>query len=66
MFYIGDMDIGWYSVNINDFIYFSVIFAILVEWKVVIIIETLNKKKFNIFRFINFVIKTLNNFIFLA
>ena len=60
------MNIGWYFVNINGFVDFSVIFAILVELKVVIIIETLNKKKFNIFRFINFVIKTLNNFIFLA
>ena len=60
------MDVGWYFVNINDFVDFSVIFVILVELKAVIIIETLNKKKFNIFRFINFVIKTLNNFIFLA
>ena len=60
------MNIGWYFVNINDFADFSVIFVILVELKAVIIIETLNKKKFNIFRFINFVIKTLNNFIFLA
>lgn len=60
------MDVGWYFVNINDFVDFSVIFVILVELKAVIIIETLNKKKFNIFRFINFVIKTLSNFIFLA
>ena len=60
------MNIGWYFVNINDFVDFSVIFVILVELKAVIIIETLNKKKFNIFRFINFVIKTLSNFIFLA
>ena len=60
------MDVGWYFVNINDFVDFSVIFVILVELKAVIIIETLNKKKFNIFRFINFVIKTLINFIFFA
>ena len=39
------MDVGWYFVNINDFVDFSVIFVILVELKVVIIIETLNKKK---------------------
>ena len=39
------MDVGWYFININDFVYFSVIFAILVELKAVIIIETLNKKK---------------------
>jgi hypothetical protein len=44
LFYIGDMDIGWYFVNINDFVDFSVIFVILVELKAVIIIETLNKK----------------------
>ena len=60
------MDVGWYFVNINDFADFSVIFVILVELKAVIIIETLNKKKFNIFRFINFVIKILINFIYFS